>query len=64
MTYADVAKAAGALATGLLGWSPDAFWRATPAEMQLALTGSLGADERAALGAGDLARLRKELRDD
>ena len=64
MTYAEVAKAAAALATGRLGWSPDAFWRATPAEMELALTGRLGANERVALGAGDLARLRKELRDD
>lgn len=29
------------LALGLLGWEPEVFWRATPAELALALAGRI-----------------------
>jgi len=59
MAGAEFAAAAARLAgvAGLLlGWSPDAFWRATPAELRSALealagpgTAAIGRDEMAAL---------------
>lgn len=36
---------AARVATGLLGWSAEAFWRATPAELATALEGRLGEGE-------------------
>jgi uncharacterized phage protein (TIGR02216 family) len=55
---ADFAAAAARLAglTGaLLGWRPDEFWRATPAELAAVLQ-AMGGDDAAASGA-DLQRL-------
>ncbi len=36
-TFAAVARVSAAVATGRLGWSPEAFWRATPGDLWLAL---------------------------
>ena len=36
-TFAATARRCNALAARLLGWRPDEFWRATPAELALAL---------------------------
>lgn len=36
MTFTAIARRHAAFATGLMGWSCDAFWRATPAEWLLA----------------------------
>ena len=54
---ASAGKFAG-LAGALLGWSPDAFWRATPAELA-AVLGALagGGDDPASTD--DLARLKR-----
>lgn len=41
-----------------LGWRPDEFWRATPAELSAVVQAMAGGDGGAADG-GDLARLRE-----
>jgi uncharacterized phage protein (TIGR02216 family) len=59
------AAAAGRLAgmAGVaFGWTPDAFWRATPAELG-ALVQAVRGDEPEALGAGELARLMEAFPD-
>jgi uncharacterized phage protein (TIGR02216 family) len=51
MAAASFAQAAARLAglAGLLaGWSPDAFWRATPAELRAVLEALHGSEERPA----------------
>jgi uncharacterized phage protein (TIGR02216 family) len=60
--FGDFAATAARVATGLLGWSPDAFWHATVAELRLALEGRLGPPP----GCGsrtDLERLMREFPD-
>jgi uncharacterized phage protein (TIGR02216 family) len=55
----DAARLAG-FAGALLGWSPDEFWRATPAELAAILeaaAGASGAGSRA--DPADLDRLRR-----
>lgn len=37
-TFADAARRCCALSARLLGWRPPDFWRATPAELAMALT--------------------------
>jgi uncharacterized phage protein (TIGR02216 family) len=34
--FADAARQGSALSARLLGWRPDEFWRATPAELAMA----------------------------
>lgn len=51
----SAARLAG-LAGALLGWRPDEFWRATPAELAAVLLALIGAEAPAA-GSHDLARL-------
>jgi len=36
-TFAEASRRCCALAARLLGWRPDEFWRATPAELAMAL---------------------------
>lgn len=36
-TFAEAATRCGALAAQVLGWRPAEFWRATPAELAMAL---------------------------
>lgn len=55
--FAELARAAAALATGQMGWSPEAFWGATVAELQTALEGRLGPDVGAPLGRSEMAEL-------
>lgn len=63
--FASLARMSAGLATGHLGWGPDAFWRATPAELVTALEGRLGpiAAGASALISDDLQRLMKECPD-
>ncbi len=61
MTFTVAARAAARLAA-TLGWSPDAFWAATPAELRLAL--GLDLDPATApAAAADLARLKEAFPD-
>lgn len=62
--FADAAARAARVATGLLGWSPDSFWAATPADLLLALEGATGGgDAKPAADANALATLLKEFPD-
>ena len=45
------------LALGVLRWSPDAFWRATPRELMAAVDGLRGRRPFEPAGRGDLDRL-------
>jgi uncharacterized phage protein (TIGR02216 family) len=46
----------------LLGWRPEEFWKATPAELA-AVLGALGGPSGDGVDAGDLARLMERFPD-
>lgn len=56
--FAEAAGRLAGLAGLLLGWSPDAFWRATPAELA-AVLGALAGEAEEPPSAGDLERLMR-----
>lgn len=61
LVHARFDRAAGrlaGLAGALLGWRPDEFWRATPAELA-AVLGALAGENDAGASQGDLARLKE-----
>lgn len=60
--FADTAVRLAGLAAQVLGWRPDEFWAATPAELAL----SLGADEpgQAPPGRGEIMALIERETDD
>jgi hypothetical protein len=55
--FSDGAARLAGIAGALLGWRPDEFWRATPAELA-AILGAFRPDAAAA-SADDLARLKE-----
>ncbi|WP_414900302.1 phage tail assembly chaperone [Sphingomonas flavalba] len=55
MMFAESAARLAGVAGALLGWRPDEFWDATPAELA-AVIGALAGETPAADG-GDVARL-------
>lgn len=58
--FADGAARLAGLAGALLGWRPDEFWQATPAELAAVLRAMAGrAADGPVAGAGDLARLKE-----
>jgi uncharacterized phage protein (TIGR02216 family) len=59
--FAGLARSASMLATGQLGWPPDQFWQATPAELQASLDGRFGAGASAPLGRAELAELETKV---
>ena len=63
MRFEAAARRAARVAAVTLGWRPDDFWAATPAELQLALEGRFGAAPALALGRGELVKLRERLGD-
>jgi uncharacterized phage protein (TIGR02216 family) len=60
--FSDGAARLAGLAGALLGWRPEEFWRATPAELGAVLEAMLGPGEAGASGA-DLARLMERFPD-
>jgi uncharacterized phage protein (TIGR02216 family) len=56
--FSDAAARLAGLAGALLGWRPDEFWRATPAELA-AILAAMAPDAPAPARAGDLARLKE-----
>lgn len=54
---ASAARLAG-LAGVLLGWRPEEFWAATPAELAVILE-AMGGERAEAADGGDLARLKE-----
>ena len=64
VTFAERAGRLAGVAGAVLGWSPDAFWRATPAEMAAvvaALTGAAGGESPP--DADVIARMREAFPD-
>lgn len=63
--FAGLAATASRVATGILGWPPDLFWRATPAELAHAIAGRTGvhADSMMPLAGPELMRLMQEMPD-
>jgi uncharacterized phage protein (TIGR02216 family) len=60
--FGDSAARLAGLAGALLGWRPEDFWRATPAELGAVLGAMLGPREEAA-GRSDLDRLMERFPD-
>jgi len=60
-TFAEAAARQAGLAAWLLGWRPDDFWRATPAELAVAAWAAVPTGGGGAVGVttAELARLRK-----
>ena len=56
MTFRDAAGRLVGVAGALLGWRPDEFWRATPAELA-AVLGAMLPDAPEGVSRGDVARL-------
>ncbi len=57
MLFSDSAGRLAGLAGALLGWRPEEFWRATPAELAAIVRAMIGDGDAA--GSGDLARLKE-----
>ena len=60
--FSDAANRLAGLAGAMLGWRPDEFWRATPAELAAVLAAMAG-EEAASASAEDLARLMERFPD-
>jgi uncharacterized phage protein (TIGR02216 family) len=60
--FAAAASRLAGVAGVLLGWAPDAFWRATPAELRAAIEALAGPRERP-LGRGEMDALRERFPD-
>ena len=56
--FSEAAARLAGLAGALLGWRPDEFWNATPAELA-AILAAMAGDAPAAASAADLARLKE-----
>jgi Phage tail assembly chaperone protein, TAC len=62
VTFGDAAARLCGAAAQLLGWRPDEFWSATPADLANAVGGRSEAD--AALSADDIANLKRRMADE
>jgi hypothetical protein len=61
--FSEGAGRLAGVAGALLGWRPDEFWRATPAELEAVLRAMAG-DSPGGAEASDLARLKEMFPDD
>ena len=59
--FSDGAARLAGLAGAVLGWRPEEFWRATPAELATVLSMLVG--ERPTMAADDLGRLMEQFPD-
>ena len=57
MTFADSAGRLAGFAGAVLGWAPEVFWRATPAELA-GVVGALVGDVQTPPDASTIARLK------
>lgn len=58
MTFEASARRLAGFAGAILGWTPDAFWRATPDELAAVLE-VMAPAEQAPAGAIEIARLKE-----
>lgn len=56
-TFAAAAGRIAGIAGAVLGWRPDEFWQATPAELATVLAALAGGGDAPPPGASDRARL-------
>lgn len=61
---AELCEDAARLATGVLGWTPEQFWRATPQDLRLAVEGRLGRNAASDFGRAELTALMAEFPDE
>ena len=61
--FSEAAARLAGLAGALLGWRPDEFWRATPAELAAVLAVLSGGPGAVPLSRADLARLKERFPD-
>lgn len=59
MSFAGEAGRLAGMAGAVLGWSPERFWRATPAELGAVVTALAGRSEDEPPSAATLARLQE-----
>ena len=57
--FSEAAGRLAGLAGALLGWRPDEFWRATPAELAAVLRALTGGGDAAPVTGDELARLKE-----
>lgn len=55
--FAASARMAAGAACGVLGWAPETFWHATPAELLTALEGRCGPRAEGPLGSAEMRTL-------
>lgn len=61
--FSEAAARLAGVAGALLGWRPDEFWRATPAELAAVLAALTGGGSAAPLSREELARLEERFPD-
>lgn len=61
--FSEAAARLAGLAGALLGWRPDEFWRATPAELAAVLVALSGGPGAAPITTEELARLKERFPD-
>ena len=61
--FSEAAARLAGLAGALLGWRPDEFWRATPAELAGVLAALTGDGGAAPLSRDELTRLKERFPD-
>ncbi len=59
MRFTEGAARLGGIAGALLGWRPDEFWHATPAELAGVLTALFGEEISEPALSADLARMKE-----
>ncbi len=62
MSFAEGAGRLAGMTGAAFGWSPDAFWRATPAELAV-LVRAIAGDEVGPPDAAVIARLKRDFPD-
>lgn len=63
MTFVESAERAAGCAGVVFGWGPDAFWRATPAELGALVRALTAQDPIDVPDAGTIARLKEAFPD-
>ncbi|GGB30357.1 hypothetical protein GCM10011380_19790 [Sphingomonas metalli] len=63
MSFAEQAARLAGFAGAVLGWSPDAFWRATPAELAAVVAALSGEAAGAPADTATMARLQEAFPD-
>jgi uncharacterized phage protein (TIGR02216 family) len=61
--FSDAAGRLAGMAGALLGWRPEEFWRATPAELASVLAALAGGGHAAPVTQEELARLKERFPD-